>query len=146
MLPAAPLPVDTVVAAPTSSVQVAFKPQTEPLTDPPSTAVVSHGTFTIVSRTASLLSLALRPPARCRAARTAAPNREGPATVHVRHGHTGVRTRQVFADSHLTTWTLTYSCQGTQVTVTEGEVVVTLLHQHDRQVDVRAGHSVFVRA
>ena len=52
VLPAAPLPVDTVVAAPDTSIQVTFKPQAEPLTAPPSTALVSHGTFTIASRTA----------------------------------------------------------------------------------------------
>ncbi len=146
VLPAAPLPVDTVVAAPDTSIQVTFKPQAEPLTAPPSTALVSHGTFTIASRTPSLLSLNLRPPARCRAARTASPNREGEATVHVRHGHTGVRTRQIFADSHLTTWTLTYSCQGTKVKVTAGLVFVTLLHGHHRLVKVPRGHSFFAKA
>jgi len=143
--PAAQLPPDSTVIATNTSVTVAFKPQTEPLTAPPSTAVVSHGTFTIASRTDNLLSLRLDPPASCRAARVASPERVG-MTVHITHGHTGVRNRQIFADSLGTTWTVVYSCRGTQVKVTEGLVVVTLLQGRHRQMIVPAGHSLFIPA
>ncbi len=145
-LPAAQLPPDSTVIATNGSVMVAFKPQTEPLTAPPSTAVVSHGTFTVASRTANLLSLRLDPLPSCRAARAASPNRNAAMTVHITHGHTSVRNRQIFADSFGTTWTVVYRCGGTRVKVTEGLVVVTVLRGRHRQVIIPAGHHLFIPA
>jgi hypothetical protein len=137
------LPSGSLVAAQSASVTVAFKPQAEGVSAPPSTATVSHATFSIVSRTAQLLSLSLKPPACGSAAVAASPNRE---VVGIRHGHYSVRTRQIIAASHETTYTVVYTCQGTRVTVTSGLVVATWQRGNHRSVRIRAGHSFFAGA
>jgi hypothetical protein len=139
----AQLPSGSVVHAASAAVTIAFRPQAETVSVPPSTATVSNTSFSVVGRTATLLSLSLARRSCGRGAVTASPNR---AVAAVRHGHYSIRTRQIIAASHETDYTVIYTCQGTRVTVTAGVVVATWQRGQHRSVPIRAGHSFFAKA
>jgi hypothetical protein len=138
------LPVGSQVNATQASVTVFFAPASTPLNAPASTAVVNDAAFTVTGRTSELLTLRLKPPP-CGARADLVHRRRSPprrrSTVKVRGGHFQVIAGHVIAASHLTQYTVAYTCQGTRVTVTQGLVVVTLRAGRHGTVRVRAGHS-----
>lgn len=148
-----PLMTGTQVDASQGTAQVTFKPRVVALTAPPSTALIRHLAFTVLRKTVGDLSLQITSVcARHATALTAVsiagrPPSRYPSRVSVHRGHMSFNIPgQGYLDSIGTTYTFGYSCQGTELAVQSGTVLVTLNHGRRRHQQVTAGGKLFIPA
>lgn len=127
--PALTLTTGTVVNAVAGSVKVDFKPQSESLQASPSTALVTDAAFTVAGTNSQTQTLILKPPA-CGVTAVTARRHPAPTkreTVRIK-GRFRVLNNYIGAGASDPAYAIVYTCQGTQVKVTSGAVIVTLLH------------------
>lgn len=133
-LPAASIPIDTEVAAANPQL-VSFRPRGAPA-GKLSTALIEGASFSVVRRTPSVVTLRIKPPD-CSTAH--ARLRRRASRVRVTNGHYNVRNDHLIAASHETAYTVTETCRGSTVKVTEGLVIVRPRRHPNRMFRVRAG-------